>query len=249
MDSNYTEMSSANKMPNSMNMIVTQQRSLYRPPSLSESCARTPENIIRAQAFIDEEQGEENTDIIVRSPGLEQIIVEILVKLSFHVALISIFETLFFFFFVSSLEDTGIQTTVHMFISDAVDACSNLTPSEIILVDNVLEPYINVSTIDRQAANEYAMRTAYNAHLFDKAWIYVGSLCGLFCILALYTRLRKLTLSWKKILLENLAMVILLALYEYMFFSSVIVPYKAVSAQEIARNAIQQMQTTCGILK
>jgi hypothetical protein len=228
---------------------MASNRAPYRPPSLSESCARTPENIVRAQKepflaptelCIDQET-EPKSD-------WERTIVEICVKLSFHIALISIFETLFFFFFVSSLEDSGIQKTVQMFIHDAVNTCSNLTSSEIIIVDDVLEPYINASTIYKEAAIEYATRSAYNTILFNKAWIYVGSLSGLFVALILYTRIRKLALAWKKILLENLAMVILLALYEYMFFSTVISPYESISPQEIARNAVQQVQIHCGIL-
>lgn len=257
----FEEMKDLPALAGTLNMVVSQQRSLYRPPSLSDSFAFTPENVQRTNTHLREtllQQKAEQTEIVVHGAkcllrnkpvtSCEQFVVEIIIKLSLHIALISVFETLFFFFFVSSLEDNGIKKTVKMFIDDAVLACSNLSPSEIILVDDVLEPYINATTIAYQAAAEYQQRTQYNTDLFMKAWLYVGLLSGIFILIVIYARVRRLQIAWKKIILENLAMVILLALYEYMFFSTVIFPYEAISPQEIAHNAITDMQASCGIL-
>jgi hypothetical protein len=261
-DDTFTEMKDLPALSGTLNMIVSQQRSLYRPSSLSDSFAFTPENVQRANAHLREsliQQRSEQTEIAVQpttcsirnkpASSCEQFTVEIVIKLSMHIALISVFETLFFFFFVSSLEDNGIQKTVKMFIDDAVLACTNLTTLDIEIVDAVLEPYINATTIAQQAVNEYNQRTQYNNALFRNAWLYVGGLSSAFVLVLVYARLRNLQIVWKRIILENLAMVILLALYEYMFFSTVIFPYEAISPQEIAHNAISDMQTTCGILK
>ena len=252
-DNRFTEMKDLPELSGTLNMIVSQQRSMYRPLSLSDSFAFSPENIQRTQFHLREQNAVAEIVVVAAQPHpssvCEQCIVEILIKLSFHITLISIFETLFFFFFVSFLENTGIQNTVQTFIGDAVSVCSNLTSTEIVIVDNVLEQYINVTAIADQANIEYMNRVAYNNILFNKAWIYVGALGGLFVFLVCYACVRKLTIAWNKVIFENLAMVVLLALYEYMFFTTVIVPYKAVSSDEIAHNAIANMQTTCGILR
>ncbi len=257
----FEEMKDLPALKGTLNMVVSQQRSLYRPPSLSDSFAFTPENVQRTNSHLREtllQQRTDQTEIVLQpttcsirnkpASSCEQFSVEIIIKLSLHIALISVFETLFFFFFVSSLEDNGIKKTVKMFVDDAVNACTNLTSLDIEIVDAVLEPYINATTIAQQAANEYNQRTAYNNALFRNAWLYVGGLSGLFVIVFVYARIRNLQIVWKRIILENLAMVILLALYEYMFFSTVIFPYEAISPQEIAHNAITDMQNTCHIL-
>jgi hypothetical protein len=40
-----------------------------------------------------------------------------------------------------------------------------------------------------------------------------------------------------------------LALYELMFFNTIIYPYHPISTEEIERNAIEKLQGSCGILK
>jgi hypothetical protein len=41
----------------------------------------------------------------------------------------------------------------------------------------------------------------------------------------------------------------MLAIYEYMFFSTIIMPYLPISAEEIERNIVYELQNECGLLE
>jgi hypothetical protein len=56
-------------------------------------------------------------------------------------------------------------------------------------------------------------------------------------------------MNWTYIILENTSMVLLLGLYEFLFFDTIIYPYQPISTDEIERNMIQQLQNGCGLLK
>ena len=251
-----SELKSATSMPGSINDFIITNKRLRRPPSLSDSFAFTPENIARANT-IPLIPSSERLDILLEEietplPKLwkyEQQTVEVLVKLLFHITLISIFETLFYFMYVSSLENNGIEKTVNTFINGAVQGCKNMTNIEIQLVDDLLEPYINASKIIIAGNDVESSRIVYNNMIMNHAWFYVGGLSGLFIVLLGYIRLRKIKIAWLSMSLENIAMVILLALYELMFFNTIIYSYEPVSTEEIGRNAIEKLQNTCGILE
>lgn len=259
MDDTYTELRGLPELgSSSLNAIVSQQHAFKRPPSLSDSFATTPENIDRASIFFVSNTSLSQLDSIhesvIESTALsykpwERKAVYASVKLLFHLSLISIFETVFFFLYVSSLEDNGIQNTVTLFINGAVNTCKNFTSPERIIANDVLNSFINATIVINTGNTVYNQRIVRNAHLFDRAWFYVGGLCGLFVALVGYVRWRKIPVAWKFVVLEDVTMVLLLAMYEYMFFSTVIFPYNPISSYEIARNAIEDMQSSCGLFQ
>ena len=71
---------------------------------------------------------------------------------------------------------------------------------------------------------------------------------GLFSIVIIYVKCRRIKIAWSYIILENTAMVGLLALYELLFFNTIIYPYQPISTEEIERNMIEQLQHSCGLL-
>jgi cytochrome b subunit of formate dehydrogenase len=95
---------------------------------------------------------------------------------------------------------------------------------------------------------EELRRGMYNEEISKRAWAYVGGLMGLFVLVTGYVLKRKIQINWKYIISENVAMVVLLALYELMFFNTIIYPYEPISTDEIGRNAVEKLQVSCGIL-
>ena len=253
------ELKTVDSMPGSINELIIVNKRLKRPPSLSESFASSPENIARANLMplipISEridvmyEESEESAQIKTIHYKYEKQIVEIFIKLLLHITMISIFETLFYFLYVSSLEDNGIVQTLNTFINGVVTQCRNLTPIQIDIVDNFLEPYINATQIIQQGGEEEITRNIYNKGISIRAWIYVGCLFGLLVITTIYIKLRRIEIKWRSIILENMAMVVMLALYELMFFNTIIYLYHPISADEIAKNAVITLQGQCGILE
>lgn len=178
----------------------------------------------------------------------EKQIIATLIKLLLHITLISIFETLFYFLYVSSLENNGIKNAINTFINGAIKDCYNMTSEQIEVVDNIFETYINVSDVIQKGKTEEIARYKYNNHISNIAWGYVSGLSGLFIILSVYTRVRKIKINWKNIVLENLAMVILLGLYELLFFNTIVHKYQPISTEELAQDAVEKLHTACRVL-
>jgi hypothetical protein len=178
----------------------------------------------------------------------ETQIVSMLIKLLLHITLISVFETLFYFLYVSSLENNGIKYTINTFINGVIEDCYNMTVEQIEVIDNILKTYINVSVVIKKGNTEELVRYKYNNHISNIAWGYVSGLSGLFIILSVYTRMRKIKINWKHVVLENFAMVILLGLYELLFFNTIVHKYQPISTDELSRDAVKKLQTACRVL-
>jgi hypothetical protein len=260
------ELKPVDSMPGSINELLITNKRLKRPPSLSESFAWTEENIERAYHTVllsvqeqEQEQQQEQepsnlqnitVNIIKKSRYCsEKAIVATLIKLLLHITLISVFETIFFFLYVSTLENKGIEKTVSSFINGATSSCANLTKPEIELVDDLLEPFINVTEIIKNGDDTTVNRTQFNNQIMLQSWYYVVGLFAFFILTLGYIKVRKVKIKWQSVILDNLAMVLLLAIYEFMFFETIIYNFQPLTASEISRNAIQRLQDVCGILE
>jgi hypothetical protein len=255
MDDAYTEMKDLPALAGSINTLVS-PKNLRRPPSLSESFAWEPENVSRAMKsslsgtsinlLVTQESPQTTPPPAVAVRSYESDILNTLMRFVFHITLISIFESVFFFVYVSQLEDNGINNTVGGFVTNTVNTCASLVPSDRSFFNAFLSLFLNASQAIHAGNAAYAQRTALNTALFNRSWIYVGSLGGLFVLLTVYARLRAIRIYWKHLVLENVGLVLLLAAYEYMFFSTIIFPYNPVTADEIVRNTVYQLNATCG---
>jgi len=124
----------------------------------------------------------------------------------------------------------------------------NLTKQEKTYINTYITPRINISDIFYDGNSMRNNRMNHNYTLFVKSWIYVGVLLSFFVSCALIAHFRKLQLDVRIIIVENIGFITILGFYEYMFFSTIIFPYMPITGSEITRNAIQNLQTTCGIL-
>ena len=252
MDSTYNELKGVGEMPGSINTIVSHAHRFKRPYAFSESFAHTPENIERVKRASNTNlttllEIDEPVAAIVNETN-ESCFINILMRFIFHITLISIFESAFFFLYISKLEDNGIVSTLGSIITNVVGACINFTPEEDIIVSDVLSMFINTTSINNDATQQYIIRTAVNHGLFIQAWTYVGGLSGVFVVLVIYVNVRKIKVLWKNLILENIGLVLMLATYEYMFFSTIIFPYMPISGSEISQEAIHKLQNSCGVL-
>ena len=262
-DAVYNEMKELPALYGSLNAVVSAAHRLRRPPSLSESFAWTPENVERAVQSRNSSSTQLNMMVVEASPQVSPQpspttppqespwsvkLVHGVLRLTFHLTLISVFETLFFFFYVSTMEDSGIQRTVGGFVNGAVTACVNFTEPEKVIVNDLLSALINATSVIQTGEQTYTTRMAYNRNLLNQAWIYVGGLSGFFMMLVGLAQCQKIRIKWRSVIFENMLMITLLALYEYVFFITIITPYQPVTANEIAMNAVQSLQSQCGIL-
>ena len=177
----------------------------------------------------------------------EKRLLPITIKLLFHIQLISMFETVFFFFYVSSLEDGGIEHTIDAFINGAIEQCHNMTASDISIINSYIGPYVNRTEIDADGTTNQAERAEWNQGIMVQSWVYMVILSGIFLSFVLYSRIRRIEIDWKTISIENLCMVGLLSGYEIIFFNTIIFHYQPISSSEIRKNAIDEFHDTCGL--
>jgi hypothetical protein len=179
----------------------------------------------------------------------EKDVANLLVKLLFHMSLISIFESVFFFYYVSSLEDHGIGTTINTFVDGAVHLCSNMTTFDIQLINDFVDPFVNVTQIVLEGDRSEVARSHFNEQIMERSWEYAGGLAGMFLCLLFYVTVRKIEVKWGTILLENTLMVSLLGAYEVLFFNKIIYHYQPLTSEEIRRDAVEKLGMMCGLFQ
>jgi len=163
--------------------------------------------------------------------------------------LISLFETIFFFQFISKSEDTGLQKMVNGYINGILIQCNGWSPNTTQAVEDILTFLINTTTVAQDYHQALGAREHSNNALQVQAWLYVG---GLSCLVAAATflgRQASLRLAWKRILIENAIMVTLLGLYEFIFFKTIIYNYQNLSLPELNEFVVTQLQQTCNLLE
>ena len=127
------------------------------------------------------------------------------IRFIFHIVLISLFETLFFWFFISRTEDAALITLVNSYTKGLFDTCRNMTKEERVVVLDILNLFINSTTIDEEGNSAEIVRNSFNLQLLRNSWLYFGGGVGLFGGIAGMAKWRGLKVEWKQIIIENLS--------------------------------------------
>jgi hypothetical protein len=114
-------------------------------------------------------------------------------------------------------------------------------------VNDILILFINSTNIENDANESFIDRRDYDKNLQIQAWMYVIGLISFVSILSVVARMRRINIYWKKIFIENLILIILLGLYEYFFFKTIIYNYKSLSFSELNGYIVSQLQDDCGL--
>ena len=155
-----------------------------------------------------------------------------ILKSSIHVFLISIFETVFFFYYVSVTENQGIVKTIDTYYEPIKAACPSWGNVTHWFLYEVLEG-LNVTRIDSLASEAFSQRAAYNHSLYMSSLAVSGVCLGVFVSLAAFMKWKKVDIPWRGVFIENLMMVTLLGMYEYFFFRVIIYNYDTLSTEEL----------------
>lgn len=167
------------------------------------------------------------------------------VRFSLHLTLISLFETVFFWNFISRSEDSALISLVNNYAQGVLEGCAVMPAAQRVLVRNLFDLFINQTIVDANSANSLTHRNAYNGILMRNSWVYVGSLATILFSTLTVGLYKRFPIKWRTILLENLAMVSFLGIYEWMFFSTVVMQYQAISIQELDRMVVDAIQVQC----
>jgi hypothetical protein len=154
-------------------------------------------------------------------------------KGSLHLFFISVFETLFYFLFISVSENQGILNTINTYYSPLLIQCpswSNLTKQ---ILSDLFTYGVNKSTIDSEGNRAFQIRSASNYKLELTSLSY--SLFFLFITFVSSGIIfwKQIPMQWSRVFSEHIAFVCLLAFYEYFFYITIIYKYTTLSTQEL----------------
>ena len=177
-------------------------------------------------------------DYISISKKTKTVMIEKLMIYITHLTLISLFEIVFYFKIVSIYENVAIIDIINNFFVRVPEYCSSLNPVEKHYFIDEFNKIINTSTLFENSIISKNDRITFNNKLFFIAWMYFIAIfiinIFLFIINVYYT----LNISLKKILLDNILMISILAIYEYIFFRTIILLYKNISMDELENNIV-----------
>lgn len=174
-----------------------------------------------------------------------QITYQWALRFSMHLTLISLFETLFFWKFVSASEDTALISLVQGYIQGVLNSCANLTQEQRVVVRDVFDLFINQAKADAAGAAAATSRSAVNYLLFRNSWLYFGGILTIFTGITTLGVVKGYKTDWQALVTENLTLVTFLGLYEWMFFSTVVMRYLAISMPELDRMVVDEFQQQC----
>jgi hypothetical protein len=157
-------------------------------------------------------------------------------KLSFHLFLISGFETLFYFLYVNRTEDAGILKTIDTYYQPIVANCSTgWSNNTKILVSEILQNIVNITQVDQTGQESDQEQSVYNRHLLNLSIVYSG-VCAILCTgAALYGKWQQWKVPWGRMIAENISLVVILGLYELFFFKTIIYNYDTMSSAQLNR--------------
>jgi hypothetical protein len=224
---------------------------LIRPPSYSDSFFFMPvEHSYDTLSILSDKQDDIYVQLEDRYTPDSKCLVWTIRSLSFafHIFLIGIFESLFFFLFISKSEDKGIQEIIQNYINGILSQCGGWSANQTNTISNMLILFINATQVKTSALDATNGRTSHNATLEIQAWLYVICMFTCICCGAAIARFNKMKIPWQRILIENFIMVALLGVYEFAFFKTIIYNYRSLTVEELNGYIVTQLQGTCNLL-
>ena len=164
-----------------------------------------------------------------------------------HITLIGIFETVFYFEFISKSEDGGIQATINQFLQGTLSQCASWPANTTAVLADLLALAVNETAVAAAADQAAAARAAANNQLEIQAWMYAVALASTLLVGGLIARSRGHLIRWREVIVDNIILVTLLGAYEAFFFKTIIYNYQSLSLPELERSILQQLGATCGI--
>jgi hypothetical protein len=211
---------------------------MRRPPSYSDSfLIRSPSlhntPVLEPLVLPDCDSGLELEPLKLDEPPLYHTAIIFVLKGSLHILFISGFETLFYFLYVSRSENAGIKSTIDAYYRPLVESCNSWSNASKEILLDIINYELNRTTIDTDGTTAALTRSKFNTGLLHLSIGYSAICLFIIGLTSLIIYLKKIQVEWQKLLLEHLAFVIVLALYEYFFYITIIYKYKTVSTPEL----------------
>jgi hypothetical protein len=242
-----------------------------RPPSLSESYISEIENYkknellknipqllapliiepidsvsINIKSKEEKEATQEKEEINFQYKDRCEIVINKLMLFFIHLFLISMFELIFFFSYVTKFEDTALVSVFTSLTNSITSTCSNFNSETKVIVDDIFNLFVNTTIINQKALIAYNNRNATNHILLVNAIMYFVGILAVNILLYIINKVYyKRRINYKDILVDNLIMITILGIYEYIFFSNIVFKYVTITSDEITKNEVNNFLLSC----
>lgn len=165
-----------------------------------------------------------------------------LIVITQHIFFLSIFETYFFFKYVSVMEKDAFLDKLDWYVENVQFVYTNdLTDDEQEALNDQVHDYVNThpnfigNMYDKYKYEDDKNTEEENGLITYSLWLsgFIGTIHLIFLILGV---IHYKKIEWKWLLFENIMMIGLLAYFEYYFFINVIIDYDPISTAEINYN-------------
>ena len=174
-------------------------------------------------------------EVVDENKPIDHSCIIFIIKGSLHLFFISMFETIFYFLYVSQSENQGILNTIDTYYSPIVQSCSDWTNISRTLIGFILQEEFNKTAIDNDGHSAEISRSTFNTGLLHQSiWYSVASL-GICLVMVVIIWFRKIHVKWQKLMVEHLAFILILGLYEYFYYETIIYKYDTISSAELNR--------------
>jgi hypothetical protein len=175
-----------------------------------------------------------------------EIVINKLMLFFIHLFLISMFELVFFFNYVTKFEDTALISVFNSLTNSITNTCSNFNSETKVIVDDIFNLFVNTTIINQNALIAYNKRNETNHILFINAIMYFVVILAVNILLYIINKVYyKRRINYKDILLDNLVMITILGIYEYIFFSNIVFKYVTITPDEITKNEVNNFLLYC----
>jgi hypothetical protein len=155
-----------------------------------------------------------------------------LVKVAIHIFLVSVFETVFFFKYVSLSENSGVLHTINTYYEPIKDSCPLWNNQTKLIIYDILQS-LNYPELVLEGNQAQQNRISFNNNLLGNSLTGSGVCFAIMLFGSAFLKYKKTPVRWWVIFTENLAMVSLLGLYEYLFFHYIVYNYSTISTPEL----------------
>jgi len=163
----------------------------------------------------------------------------------FHLVLISVFELLFFNYYIIQYENNALILLSNSLINPITTSCQKLSNTSKIIVDGFINIFVNETTINNNAISDYNTRLIFNQNLFVKSIMYCSGVIIAFFFLLSLNCFFKLKIDYLTIILDNIVMICILGIYEYLFFKNIVFSYAMLTPNELIKNIMVNLLQSC----
>ena len=152
-----------------------------------------------------------------------------------HLSLIALFEIIFFFNIIVNYENNSFYGVIDGFTNPLSLNCINYNYTEKMIFTDIIGLFINISDVDNEANQSIQFRNAHNNKILLKSWMYFLGLVLLSIIFIIINYFKQKKVNMKKVIIDNFIMILLLGLYEYIFFKTIILNYLIINNIELSQ--------------